>query len=261
MKAILINLAWRLGGALLGLLIGGGIGFWLGEPLVRALDLSPFAWMSVFVARVVVLPLLALGGAILGAIMIYLRRQWNWAISLVLALSLSGCLAVHQLQLWAAQPTVEPLGNFARLTYPDQEWGPYDELHYRGERLSFADPMHQFGYSLGTYTQINALITFTLPSSVRGPVFVVNVGSVDHETLFFLVREVDSQADVDFLCREDGKVTVTWVDSPLAEVTVPRDAALGRVKLAGEGRWLLLNEDCLLDVETLRGFDKRYDFK
>ncbi|MEZ4869754.1 MAG: hypothetical protein R3C14_50985 [Caldilineaceae bacterium] len=261
MKAILINLTWRLGGALLGLLIGSGIGFWLGEPLVRALDLSPFAWMSVFVARVVMLPLLALSGAILGAIMIYLRRQWNWAIGLLLSLALGGSLAIHQLQLWAAQPTVEPLGNFARLTYPDQEWGPYDELHYRGERLSFPDPMHQFGISLGVYSQINALITFTLPSAVTAPVFVVNVGDMAHETLFFLVREVDGQATVDFLCRADGKVTATWVDSPLAAVTVPPNAALGRVKLAGQGRWLLLNEYCLFDVETLRGFDKRYNFE
>lgn len=260
MKAILINLGWRILGGVLGLLIGGAIGFWLGEPLVRALALSPFAWMSDFVALVVVLPILALSGAILGAIMIYLRRQWNWAISLVLCLTLGGCLAIYQFQLWAARPSVEKLGNFERLTYTHKQWGKYDELHYRGERLSFADPMHQFGYSLGTYAQINALITFTLPSSVKVPTFVVNVGDLEHETLFFLVREVEGQAVVDFLCREDGQVTATWVDTPLADAPTPRAAALGRVQLEGAGRWLLLNEHCVVDVETLQAFDKRYDF-
>ncbi|MEZ4734553.1 MAG: hypothetical protein R3E79_46270 [Caldilineaceae bacterium] len=90
---------------------------------------------------------------------------------------------------------------------------------------------------------------------------MVNVGDLAHATLFFLVREVADQASVDFLCRAEGKVTATWVDSPLAAVTVPPTAALGRVKLAGEGRWLLLNEYCLVDVETLQAFDKRYDFE
>lgn len=51
------------------------------------------------------------------------------------------------------------------------------------------------------------------------------------------------------------------VDSPFTDTTIPRNAARGQVQLEGEGRWLLLNEDCLLDVETLQAFDKRYDFE
>jgi hypothetical protein len=179
-------------------------------------------------------------------------------LSLVLWITLSGCLSLWQFPFWANRPAVETLGNFARLTYTNAEWGEYDELHYRGERLSFADPAHQFGYSLGTYTQINALITFPLPSWITTPVFVVNVGDLNHDTLFFLVREEDGLAAVDYLCRVDGDVTAAWLDTPSADVTVLYRATRRRVRLEGEGRWLLLNEHCILDVQTLQAFDKRY---
>lgn len=256
MKAIIIHWAWRLLGALVGLIIGGGLGLFLGEPIAKLLNISNFEGGRGYFVILVVVPLFALSGAVLGALMIYLRWQWNLAIGLVLLIALGGFLFSERAQFIDPPPQIETLGNFELLTYASESMGDYYQLRYRGEPFPIEGRAGMFGDKTATYPTLNAVITFTMPHSNTEPAFVVNVGDPNNSSFFYLVREVNGQAKVEYLSDTSSNVAADWLDAGRSDPTVARNLTLHRGRLEG-GRWLLLGDNCVLDVQTLTAY--RFD--
>ena len=256
MKAMLINGAWRLLGALIGLVLGGGLAVFLGDAIAEALNISNFEGGRGYFIAFALLPLFALVGALLGAIMIYLRWRGNAAIGLTLLVVLGIFLFSQRAQFIPLPPQVETLGNFELLTYSSKHMGDYYQLRYRGEPLPIKGRAGMFGDDSATYQSLNSIITFTLPLSITAPVFVVNVGDPNNTSFFYLVREMDGQAKVEYLSDTSANVAADWLDVAPSDPSAPRDLTLHRGRLTG-GRWLLLGDNCVLDVQTLTAY--RFD--
>ncbi|MBX3015108.1 MAG: hypothetical protein KF832_26555 [Caldilineaceae bacterium] len=253
MKEALVNLAWRLLGAFLGLLFGTGLAIFLGDAIGKALNISNFEGGRGYFVLFVILPLFALTGAILGAVMIYLKWQWNLLLGSILFVAIGGFLFINRYEFIPAPPQVETVGNFELLTYRSENWGNYYQLRYQGELFTFPGRAGIFGDDAATYQTFNAVITFTQPVSNTGPVFVVNVGDPNNSSFFYLVREVAGQAAARYLGPASGNVAADWLDVPPMDPTATRDLTLRRGQLEG-GRWLLLGDNCVLDVQTLTAY-------
>lgn len=88
MKSGVNHLAWRLLGAFIGLVAGGTLGLFLGEVIAKLLNISNFEGGRGYFVVFLMIPLFAIVGAILGAIMIYLPWQSNLGISAILLVAL-----------------------------------------------------------------------------------------------------------------------------------------------------------------------------
>lgn len=252
MKAMLIKWAWRLSGAFIGLLLGGGLALLLGDPIAKILEISNFEGARGYFIVLVLVPLFAMSGAVLGAIMIHLPWQWNLGISFLLLIGVGGFLFSQREQWMPIPPQVETLGNFELRTYTSESRGEYYQLRYRGEPFSIEGRAGMFGDQSAVYTTFNSVITFTLPMSIPAPVFVVNVGDPNNSSFFYLVREVDGQATVTHLSdTSGGNVSADWLDNALLTAATSRNLTLHRGRLTGGGRWLLLGDNCVLDMQTL----------
>lgn len=257
MKAFWVHLAWRLLGALIGLLIGIGLAIGLGDAVGRALDISNFEGGRGYFVLLVLIPLFGLSGLILGALMIY--GKWQWNLGIVLSLCAVGGLFVltHRDAFIPPPPQVEAIGNFQLLTYDSEDWGQYYALRYRDEPLTIEGRAGMFGDQSASYQTLNAVVTVTLPLSNTAPALIVNVGDPNNSSFFYLVHEDAGQAAVTELCATSGGVVaVDWLDVPPSDPTASRDLVLRRAGLAG-GRWLLLGDNCVLDVQTLTPY--RFD--
>lgn len=257
MKAMLIHWGWRLLGALLGVLVGIGLAVGLGDAIGKALDISNFEGGRGYFVLLVLIPLFGLSGLILGALMIYWKWQWN--LGIVLSLCVVGGLFVwtHRDAFIPPPPQVEAIGNFQLLTYDSEDWGQYYALRYRDEPFTIEGRAGLFGDQIASYQTLNTVITFTLPLSSTAPAFIVNVGDPNNSSFFYLVREEAGQATVTDLCATSGGVVaVDWLDVAPSDPTVSRNLVLRRAGLTG-GRWLLLGDSCVLDVQTLTPY--RFD--
>lgn len=257
MKEMLIHWGWRLLGAFLGLLVGIGLAVGLGDAIGKALDISNFEGGRGYFVLLVLIPLFGLSGLILGALMIYWKWQWN--LGIVLSLCVVGGLFVwtHRDAFIPPPPQVEAIGNFQLLTYDSENWGQYYALRYRDEPFTIEGRAGLFGDQIASYQTLNAVITFTLPFSSTAPAFIVNVGDPNNSSFFYLVREEAGQATVTDLCATSGGVVaVDWLDGAPSDPTASRNLVLRRAGLTG-GRWLLLGDSCVLDVQTLTPY--RFD--
>lgn len=251
MKAFWVHLAWRLLGALIGLLIGIGLAIGLGDAIGRALDISNFEGGRGYFVFLVLIPLFGLSGLILGALMIYWKWQWN--LGVVLSVCVAGGLFVltHRDAFIPPPPQVETIGNLQLLTYDSEDWGQYYALRYRDEPLTIEGRAGMFGDQSASYQTLNAVVTVTLPLSNTTPAIIVNVGDPNNSSFFYLVREVADQANVTELCATGGGVVaVDWLDVAPSDPTAARNLVLRRAGLDG-GRWLLLGDSCVLDVQSL----------
>lgn len=250
MKSAITHLAWRLLGAFIGLLAGGALGFFLGNVIAETLGINSFEDAHGYFVAFLIVPPFALGGAILGAIMIYLSRWWNLRIGAGLVIILGIFLFTQREQFIPDPPAVmEKLGNFDLLTYSDKTMGDSYKLRYRGKPFAIHKEARTFSESQATYKSVNAIITFNRPLSETA--FVVNVGDPNNTSYFFLVHEANAKPKVDYLSEASGgSAAVDWLDVAPTDATAPRDRTSRRERLAGNGRWLLLGDNCVLDVHT-----------
>lgn len=259
------TLVLRLWGALIGLIIGGVLVRVLGDPIRKALQISNFAdgrWG--YFDLLVLLPLFGLTGAVLGAIMIGADWRFNLRVVGVLLVIAGGFVLTHKDTFFPPPPTVEHLGNFELLTYNregwDEGWDVYYKLRYRGQPFPVNGQAGLAGNENATDEPLYSIITFTLPISFSAPVFVFNVKMTSaygqDRSYFHLVREVDGRATTTLLCFSDTNsrdVSADWLDVEPSDPTAPRDITVHRKALAG-GRWLLLGDECVLDVWTLTAY-------
>ncbi|MEP6573285.1 MAG: hypothetical protein ABJD11_11345 [Gemmatimonadota bacterium] len=118
-------------------------------------------------------------------------------------------------------------------------------LRYKGHPFSFVGKAGMFSDSTATYDYFNAMFTFPAPT----PAVVVNVGDPNNRSFFYLVREVDGAAKADLLGEESGGVSGDWLDPAPGDSSGQRDVAVHWREL-GPGRWLLLGQYTVLDVQT-----------
>ena len=240
---------WGVAGALLGLLGGVVLGAIVGSALARALKISNFEGGQAYYTAFVVMPLGGLIGLILGAIMIHQGWRFNLGVVAFWLLLGAGFVYVYRAAFFEPVPQVEPVGNFALLTYANEYTSFMDVrygVHYRGEPLPIA----------GVTTQrFNGITTVTLPQSSNATALIVNAAVTEAESRFYLLYEADGQAKTLSLCASASHAPVDWLDQPAATMTSEveyrsRDWFTQRQTLTG-GRWLLLGDECVLDLQTL----------
>ncbi|MFN8493075.1 MAG: hypothetical protein U0350_36060 [Caldilineaceae bacterium] len=251
---MLVNLLWRLLGAFIGLIIGAVLAVVLGDQISKALHISNFEGGRGYFVFLVLIPLFALTGVILGAIMI--RASWRFNVGAILVLLVVAGVFVltHKDAFIAPPPKMEHLGNFDLLTYTSEDWGDYYALRYRGQPFQVTGPAGLMGDKTATYTRFNSIITFTVPISIPTPVFVVNAADPNNKSYFHLIREVNGQATATPLCATSGNVSADWLDVAPSDPTARRNMVISRKALEG-GRWLLLGDACVLDAQTLTAYE------
>jgi hypothetical protein len=103
-----------------------------------------------------------------------------------------------------------------------------------------------FGNEVQRYETFNSVVTF----HTEVPALVVNAGDPNNANFYYLVREDQGNAVVQYLGSSSGGVSAQWLDPPDGEAAAVADIALHRGRMAG-GRWLLLGQYTVLDTRTL----------
>ncbi|MEO8200133.1 MAG: hypothetical protein ABI679_06410 [Gemmatimonadota bacterium] len=124
--------------------------------------------------------------------------------------------------------------------------GSYFSLRYQGKPFAFDGKSGMFGDDTAHYETMNAVVTFPSGESA----FVVNVGDPNNSSFFYLIREVNGSPVAQFAGESSGDVSVDFLDPVAKDSSVIRNVAVHRSRLHG-GRWLLLGQFSVLDVEKM----------
>ncbi len=245
---------WGVAGAILGLIGGLVLAAVVGDSMARAMRISNFEGGRAYFIIFALFPLFGLIGLVLGAMMIHRGRRFNLGVLGVLLLLGGAFVGLHKEAYFGSPPQVEQVGNFALLTYLDSydaafgfDWLHYG-LRYRGEPVLITP---QASSATEPYQHFSELMTVTLPLTPTVPAFIVNTGAPDTPSQLYLIREVAGQLAVSYLCDTSPDPVVYWLDdaAPDSTATITEVTAFRRA-LAG-GRWLLLDDGCVFDAETL----------
>lgn len=240
---------WGVGGALIGLVVGLVLGSILGGELARALKISSFGGGHAYYTAFVVMPLFGLIGLILGALMVHQGWRFNLSVVGLLLLSGAGFVYIYRAAFFEPTPQVETVGNFALLTYAN-EYTDFTDVRYgilyRGKPLNIP----------GVTTQrFNGITTVTLPQAGKATALIINADDTEAESRFYLLYEDAGQIKTLPLCTSTRYAPVDWLEQPSHTMTDTveyrsRDWFTQRQSLTG-GRWLLLGDECVLDLQTL----------
>lgn len=246
---MLLTIGKGLLGAILGLLIGVGLTFLSVELVFNLLRLNT-AQGNLIGAFTIYLWFLALVGATLGLVMAYLPWRTNLLILAPVVVLVGIILYSDRYRYIDRPPLVQQVGNFEQLTYIDATIPAYG-LRYGGELITIEEQADFLGDKREAYDRFDHLITVTVPASMTAPVFVITVGDQYHD-FFYLVREAAGKAQVTRLSNNTA-ATAQWLDAPLGDPTQPSNLLLDRSSSVA-GRWLLLGDNCVLDVQTLQAY-------
>ena len=148
--------------------------------------------------------------------------------------------------------TVEALGAFELVTRGNDLAGTNYALHYRGAPFEFVGKSGMFGDKTSRYKTFNAVFTFA-PNDSGISAILVNVGDPNNDSFFYLLRDVDSKAEAQYVGEANGVVTAHWLDPPAAGISSVWNAKQHRGRLAG-GRWLLVGKCTAIDMQTLTAY-------
>ncbi|MFN8443820.1 MAG: hypothetical protein U0175_23780 [Caldilineaceae bacterium] len=241
---MLIKVGWRLLGALLGLLVGLGMAYFWVDPILWLFGINSNRLEAILPALATI-GILAAIGTILGAIMIYLPMRANLIIATPLLIAITATLYINRYQFIERPPSVEPIGNFELLTY-DLNNGTFYGLRYQGTPIQIEEQAGFSGDEQRSYSRFETIITLG-----QAPVFVVHVGD-QYQMFFYLVHEVDGQLQVQRLSASIVS-KAQWLDGAQATATQEDHFVYGRKEFSG-GRWLLLGDNCVLDVQKLTAY-------
>ncbi len=125
-------------------------------------------------------------------------------------------------------------------------------MRYKGQPFVIHGKSGMFGDDSASYEEFNSLITFPSPE----PAVVVNVGDPNNSSFYYLVREHTGAATVEYLAQGSSQVSAEWLDPGPKDSTTITNIALHRGRMEG-GRYLLLGERVVLDVQTLKTYPVR----
>jgi hypothetical protein len=235
---------WSVAGALMGLFGGLVLAAVFGDAITLAWKISRFEGGQGYFVVFVLMPIFGLIGLILGAIMIFQGWRFNLSVVALLVLSGVGFVYYYRAAFFEPIPQVEQVENFTLLTYANEytEWhNVVYGVHYHGEPIQIEG---------NTTQRFNAITTVALPSPKRASALIMNA-DVAEESRFYLVYEEAGQAKTLPLCASARLAPVDWLDQPVGDAEYrSRDWYTQRQSLTG-GRWLLLGDDCVLDLQTL----------
>ena len=244
---------WGVAGALMGLFVGLVLAVIVGDLIAEAWHISNFEGGRGYFVVLVVMPIFGLIGLVLGAIMIHQGWRFNLSVVGLLLLSGAGFVYYYRAAFFEPIPQVEQVGNFALLTYENEYTSMLDVVygvHYQGEPITIP----------GVTTQrYNAITTVTLPQTGSPNALISNADIAEDASHFYLLYEGEGQLKTLPLCASADHAPVDWLDQTTSAVTDARssngdyrsrDWFTQRQSLTG-GRWLLLGDDCVLDLQTL----------
>ena len=236
---------WGVAGALMGLFVGLVLAVIVGDLIAEAWHISNFEGGRGYFVVLVVMPIFGLIGLVLGAIMIHQGWRFNLSVVGLLLLSVVGFVYYYRAAFFEPIPQVEQVGNFAVLTYENEYTSMLDVVygvHYQGEPITIT----------GVTTQrYNAITTVTLPQTGSPNALIINADIAEDASHFYLLYEGEGQIKTLPLCASADHAPVDWLDQPLGDAEYrSRDWYTQRQSLTG-GRWLLLGDDCVLDLQTL----------
>lgn len=246
---MLLTIGKGLLGAVIGLLVGVGLAFLSFELVFKLLRLNA-APGNLIGAVSIYLWFLALVGAGTGLVMTYLPWRANLIILAMLVVLVGVILYIDRYRYIDRPPVVQQVGNFEQLTYIDATIPEYG-LRYAGKTIAIEEQAGFLDDERQSYDRFDYLITVTVPSSITAPVFVITVGDQYHD-FFYLVREVAGKAKVERL-SDDTAATAQWLDAPLGDSATHSNLLVDRSS-SGTRRWLLLGDNCVLDVHTLQAY-------
>ena len=235
-------------GAIIGLVVGIGLAFLSFELIYTWLGLG--ADGSAMAAVPIYLWFMALMGATMGLVMAYQPWRTNLIILALLTILVGITLDLDRYRYIDRPPLVQQVGNFEQLTYIDATIPEYG-LRYGGDLITIEEQAGFLGDERQSYDRFDYLITLTVPSSITAPVFVITVGDQYHD-FFYLVREVAGEARVERLSN-NTRSSAQWLDVALGDPAIPSNLLLAPDPSI-TGRWLLLGDNCVLDVHTLKAY-------
>jgi hypothetical protein len=129
--------------------------------------------------------------------------------------------------------------------------GTIDEysLRYKGKPLTFVGKSGMFGDDTATYERMHRIIV----ASTEPPAFAVNVGDPNNSSFFYLVREVDGAVKPEYLTLARAGPSAGFVDAAADDTSTTEEQARRRIK-GGEPRFLLLAQDLVLDLDSLKSY-------
>lgn len=240
---------WGVAGALMGLFVGLVLAVIVGDLIAEAWHISNFEGGRGYFVVFVVMPIFGLSGLVLGAIMIHQGWRFNLSVVGLLLLSVVGFVYYYRAAFFEPIPQVEQVGNFAVLTYENEYTSMLDVVygvHYQGEPITIP----------GVTTQrYNAITTVTLPQTGSPNALIINADIAEDASHFYLLYEGEGQIKTLPLCASADHAPVDWLDQTTNTMTNTveyrsRDWFTQRQSLTG-GRWLLLGDECVLDLQTL----------
>ncbi len=244
---------WGVAGALIGLVVSLVLAAIVGDLMAEAWHISNFEGGRAYFVVLVVMPIFGLVGLVLGAIMIHQGWRFNLSVVGLLLLSGVGFVYYYRAAFFEPTPQMEQVGNFTVLTYENEYTSMLDVVygvHYQEEPITIP----------GVTTQrYNAITTVTLPETGTPNALIINADIAEDASHFYLVYEGEGQIKTLPLCASADHAPVDWLDQTTSAVTDARssngdyrsrDWFTQRQSLTG-GRWLLLGDDCVLDLQTL----------
>jgi hypothetical protein len=250
---MLIRIGKGLLGAIIGLLVGLGLMFLWGDAVFYVVwgNVKPEYGIGGALALLVVFAGI---GLITGAIMAYLPWRTNQVILAILVVLVGINLYIERYRFIGRPPLVAQVGNFEQLTYIDAT-NPVYGLRYGRKTITITEQAGFLGDERQSYNRFDYLITVTVPSSITAPVFVITVGDQYHN-FFYLVHEVAGEAKAERLSNNTA-ATAQWLDvgldGALGDPATPSNLLFDQATSA-TGRWLLLGDNCVLDVQTLKAY-------
>lgn len=242
-------------GRLLGFVLGGIVGIilaaLLGDPIGRALNVSNFEGGRGYFVFLFVIPLFAIVGAVLGAVMIYQGRRFNLSVLAILFLVAGGFVYYHRVIFFNLPIQTEKSGNFELQTYDDESYGDNYEFRYQGKRFDVEEDAGKEGRR----RRVNTVVLLTPTTTVSTPPLFLAIIGPPHDTRsFYLVGEKDGSAFAQYLCDTNVDAVDALDNLPTTDLTGMlelrlRSIYLHRKEITGS-RWLLLGDACVLDLQT-----------
>ncbi len=244
---------------LLGFVLGGVVGIvlaaLLGDPIGRAFNVSNFEGGRGYFVFLVVIPLFAIVGAVLGAVMIYQGRRFNLSVLAILFLAMSGFAYTYRVIFFNLPFQTEKIGNFELQSYENESFGDNYGFRYQDKRFD----IEEYAGKEERKRRVNAVVLITPTTTISTiPLFLAIIGPPYDTRSFYLAGEKNGAAFASYLCD----TTIDAVDSldnqpPVAlESTVEsrqRIIYLHRKEISGS-RWLLLGDACVLDLQSATAY-------
>lgn len=247
----------RLVGFVVGAIAGIALALIFGESIGRAFGVSNFEGRRGYFVFLTVIPLFAIVGSVLGAIMIAQGWRFNLSVLAILFVVASGFVFYHRTIFLGFPYQTEKIGNFTIETFDEDLSADTYGLRYANK--SFDVEEHAGKSERNRRIRTMVLITSTAANSTP-PLFLIMAGHYSEDRHFYLVGEREGVPFSTYLCDTTLESVDSLDNQPAIDLSTAaesqwRDKYLQRKEISGS-RWLLLGDACVFDLQN----EKAYPF-